>query len=420
MDRAGALRLARNPSFRALWLGQLISIFGDRFHYLALLALIIQKARDPLNPAPELAIVPLVSFLPAILFGPMAGALVDSWNTRRVLLVSDAARGVLALALIPAAGWGGAPAAFALVFALYLANIFFLPARSAIVPLLVPGELLTAANSLATLAGVLATLAGSLLGGFVVERVGWRWGFAIDAATYFASVAALARIRLPGPGRAAGASSWRKVYGGLTRSVVDGARVAARERAVLGSLAALALLWVAGGALHVAGTLLVKQRMAGVVEGVGALLTTTGIGMVAGTLLMTGGGRRALGGGLTAGTLLGMAAALMLFAAGRGVLALHAAALIAGFFVACLLVLTEGAIQRAVSAEARGRVFALRDFVTRLGVLASAGATGWLVSARGVRPETVVFSAGVILAVGSAAGWILGARGQRARFEADP
>ena len=119
---AGVRRLARLPGFRALWLGQLVSIFGDRFHYLALLALVVARASHPANPAPELAVIPLVSFLPAILFGPVAGPLVDRWNVKRVLVVSDAIRGGLVLLLIPAAARGGMPAAFALVFALYVAN----------------------------------------------------------------------------------------------------------------------------------------------------------------------------------------------------------------------------------------------------------------------------------------------------------
>jgi len=172
MRGVSSLRLFRSGSFRALWIGQLVSIFGDRFTYLALLALVVERAADPTNPARELALIPLVSFLPAILFSPFVGALVDGWNTRTTLLVSDALRGVVVLAMIPAAETWGLPAAFALVFVLYLVNTFFLPARSAILPDLVPEDSLVEANSLATLAGVVATILGSWLGGLWVERSG--------------------------------------------------------------------------------------------------------------------------------------------------------------------------------------------------------------------------------------------------------
>lgn len=438
MARAGVRRLAGIPGFRALWMGQFASIFGDRFHYLALLALLIARARNPANPAPELAIVPLVSFLPAILFGPIAGPLVDRWNVKRVLVASDAIRGALVLLLIPAAVWGGLPAAFAVVFALYVANTFFLPARSAILPLIVPAETLVNANSLATLAGVLATLAGSLLGGWVVERVGWRWGFAIDGVTYFISVAALAMIplaavrargsqrnadvdggerakvreadRRPGPeGGPRALPPPTRLYRDLARSLADGVRITAHNPRALGSIAALVLLWAAGGVLHVAGTLLVQSRMAGVVEGVGTLLAAAGLGMVLGTVLLSARGDRLSGGAVAAIALLGIGAALVAFAVTRPARALYPIAFAAGIFVAALLIVTEAAIQRTVAPEALGRVFALRDLATRVAVLASAGAAGVLVGHGIVSPASAVAAAGALLVAAAITGLLAGA-----------
>ncbi len=259
-----SLALARDPNFRALWFGQLISIFGDRFTYLALLAVIVARARTPENPAAELALLPLVSFLPAILFGPWIGAWIDRNDTRRVLIASDAARGVVVLAMIPATLAGGLPALFALVFLLYVANTFFLPARSAIMPLLVPEERLTEANSLATFAGVAATIGGSLAGGFLVARFGWRWGFALDAATYFVSVVALWMIRIPprtGAARpAAGAAAALDAaarYRRLLADVREGCAILLRTPRAWGAVGATMLLWMAGGVLHVAVPILI-------------------------------------------------------------------------------------------------------------------------------------------------------------------
>ncbi len=407
MDRAGVRRLAADPNFRALWIGQLISIFGDRFHYLALLALIVERARDSGNPAPELAIVPLVSFLPGILFGPIAGSLVDRWGTRRVLIASDFVRGCLVLLLIPVAARGGLPAAFFVVFLLYITNAFFLPARSAILPELVPEEALVPANSLATLAGVLATLAGSVLGGLIVQRVGWRWGFGIDAATYFASVVALAMIRVPARPEAAAGAGLGSIYGGLGRSIAEGARIARGDRRVRGAIGALVLLWIAGGALHVAGTVLIQERTSGVVAGVGALMATAGLGMVAGTLLLSTGARRWSGGLLIALALSGIGGAVAAFPLARSHLATHAVAFAAGVFVALLLVTTEAQIQRAVAPQARGRVFALRDIATRLGVLGSAGLVGAALGRHWVTSAGAVIAAGALVLVASAIGGIL-------------
>jgi hypothetical protein len=405
MGAGASLRLFGNANFRALWIGQLISVFGDRFTYLALLALAVERARNPANPAAELSLIPIVSFLPAILFSPWVGALVDGWNTRRVLIVSDAARGAIVLLLIPAAIHGGLPAAFVLVFLLYVANAFFLPARSAILPDLVPPDRLTEANSLATLAGVIATIAGSLAAGALVERLGWRVGFALDALTYFISVVALALIRPPArPARPK--RSWGSgvgAYRALWHDVREGARIAAASRVVIVAMGAIVLLWMAGGALHVALPLLLERRGGGVVSGVGTILAATAAGMVVGTLALAARGGARTAWGRTAGGLAGAGICVALFVASRGRVADLAAAFGAGLFVAVLLVTTEAAIQGSVPLEARGRVFALRDFAARLLVLGAAGLAGLALANGWATPGSAVIAAGGLLAVGGAA-----------------
>ncbi|HEV8128992.1 MAG TPA: MFS transporter, partial [Candidatus Eisenbacteria bacterium] len=265
MGGAASLRLFRSGSFRALWIGQLVSVFGDRFTYLALLAVVIERARAPSNPAAELSWIPVVSFLPTILFGPWIGALVDTWNRKRVLVLSDAARGVIALLFLVVVPRGGLAGAFGLVFALYVANTFFLPARSAVLPDMVPADRLTEANSLVTLAGVAATIAGSLIGGLAVQRLGWRAGFAFDAVTYFVSALALTQIRVAAAAapRVAVSSEPRSAtgaYRALWADVREGARITLGSRRAMGAIAATGLLWVAGGALHVAAPILLSRR----------------------------------------------------------------------------------------------------------------------------------------------------------------
>ena len=404
MRGADSLRLFRVPNFRALWTGQLISIFGDRFTYLALLALIVERAADPKNPARELSLIPLISFLPAILFAPWFGALVDSWNTRRTLIVSDAARGVIVLAIIPAAHAGGLPAAFALVFLLYVANAFFLPARSAILPDLVSKEQLVEANSLATLAGNLGTIAGSLLAGWFVGQAGWRLGFALDAVTYFVSVVALAMIVWsPPPGRATRRPA-REVYGALVRDVREGAGIALASPPIRGSIAAMALLWVAGGALHVAAPILMEARGGGMVLGVGRLVALAATGMIAGTLILAWRGGRGSPAMRLAISLLGTGTAVLLFAAAPFPLATDVAALLAGSFVAVLLVTTESVLQQSATVQARARIFALRDFLARLGVLLSAVLFGWLVGDRWLDPSGAAYASGALLVAGGVLG----------------
>lgn len=418
-----SLALARDANFRALWIGQLVSIFGDRFTYLALLAVVVAHARLPSNPAAELAILPLASFLPAILFGPWIGAWVDRSDTRRVLIVSDAARGVAVLAMIPATQAGGLPALYALVFLLYVANTFFLPARSAIVPLLVARERLTEANSWMTFAGVAATIAGSLAGGALVARFGWRWGFGLDALTYFVSVAALWRIRLArrsaedlaGAGGAGAAPSDRppsrpaaasERYRALSREIREGFSILLRTPRAWGATVAVMLLWTLGGVLHVCVPILAGAGGASagrVASGVGLLLAAAACGMVAGTLLLVGRARAIPARSRLVVALAGTGLAVVGFAAAGTGLPAAGAALVAGFFVAVLLVTTETLLQEAIPEEVRGRVFALRDMAARIAVLAAAGITGAVV-AGGAPPRTAVAVVGIVAIVAGVAG----------------
>ena len=434
--------LARDRNYLALWIGQFVSIFGDRFTYLALLAVVLARARDPGNPAAELALLPLFSFLPTILFGPWIGAVVDRSDTRRVLIGSDAARGLAVLAMIPATLLGGLPALFALVFALYVANTFFLPARSAIMPLLVAPEHLTEANSLATFAGVAATIAGSLIAGFLIDRFGWQWGFVLDAATYFVSVGFLWRIRLGPRESGAAAIGGGEAFGRfVSPSLREGSQApdgfpppiaaaadlpepASQRYRKLGHeiregftillgtprawwvTIAVMLLWMAGGVLHVSVPVLIG-RGGHVASGVGTLLAAAALGMVAGTLGLALRGRGGSAGVRLAIGLLGTGAALALFAVVPPGGAMLAAAFVAGVFVAMLLVTSETALQEAIAPEARGRVFALRDMAARIAVLATAGIAGWVV-ARGFPPRTAVIAAGALLGAAGLVGLVLG------------
>jgi MFS family permease len=314
-----------------------------------------------------------------------------------------------------------------LVFVLYVANTFFLPARSAIVPLLVPGDRLTEANSLMTFAGVTATIAGALAGGYLVARFGWRWGFALDALTYFVSVAALMRIRMspaareaPAPPAGALAEAASRRYRRTVGEVREGFSILLRTPRAWGATVAVMLLWTAGGVLHVAVPILTGVRAGGVAaidegrvaSGVGTLLAAAACGMVVGTVSLAARGRggtprRRLGLAL-GGTGLSLAA----FSLAPAGAAAMGAAFAAGIFVSLLLVTTETVLQESIPAAARGRVFSLRDVAARIMVLGAAAAAGAVI-ASGLSPRAAVLAVGAATAVAGAVGlvWRLGAAG---------
>ena len=144
------------------------------------------------------------------------------------------------------------------------------------------------------------------------------------------------------------------------------------------------------------------------VSGLGAAIGCAAAGMVAGTLLLawrgrTGSPRTRIGVGLA-----GAGLALLSFAWLSHTVALAAAAFVAGIFISFLLVTTESVIQEAVGPEARARVFALRDFLARAGVLVSAGLLGVMLKRGWLTPAATVGTAGAILLLGGIFGWLLG------------
>ena len=139
---AGVSRgLLRQRNFAALWWGQLISILGERLTYLALVGLLAEHTQHFRDTGSSwlLSALANVMLAPVLLLAPFTGAWVDRWNLRRVLIASDALRAgvVLSIPILYAWTHGVAPV-FAQVFVLFTCNVFFLPAKSAITPEIVP------------------------------------------------------------------------------------------------------------------------------------------------------------------------------------------------------------------------------------------------------------------------------------------
>ena len=365
-NRPVPLLLQRN--FAALWTGQLISILGDRLTYLALVGLLAQHTSEFRDARSSLLLSLLANVMlaPVLLFSPFTGAWVDRWNLRRTLIVSDLIRAGLVF-LVPMLylfSHHTAPT-FALVFLLFTCNVFFLPAKSAITPEIVPPSQLLVANALLSAAGVVATAVGAICGGWIVDHLGWAVAMRIDAVTYLFSVVTLALI-------AYRPSSERKpppniTWGTYLAEVREGLRSLRRSSRVGLALTALAAVWVGGGFLHVAGNLHI-QRAASVpgMERLGLLMAALGLGSGVGTWWVNGPGRRVPQPWLLGGGLLVVALGLTAFAVSRRFAVFASAGFLVGLAAAPAFVLSETLIQEGTELRQRGRVFSMRDFLMRL------------------------------------------------------
>ena len=188
------VRLALNGPFSSLWTGQMISLFGDRVHQIALAFLVGSVT----NSIIAVAFVFVAATLPNLLLSPIAGAYVDRWNQRDVLIVSDLLRAAVVL-LMPIAAVTNVYLVYPLVFLVTSISIFFRPARIAVLPRIVADDDLLTANSAMWAGETFADVIGYPLAGLFVAFLGpaLPLAFWVDAATYGASAVLIASIAIP-------------------------------------------------------------------------------------------------------------------------------------------------------------------------------------------------------------------------------
>jgi MFS family permease len=179
--------------YRLLFIGQLISSVGNAFYSVALPWYMLTQGGGPIN----LGLVLTAYGVPLGATTLLGGWLSDKLRARRVMLVADAACAVVTGGLAWATVGAHAPlwVIAALTAAMGAFEGLFAPASQSIAPDLLPEEQLQAANGLFYALMRLAQMVGPSLAGLVVARAAASDGFAIDAATFVASVLTLIFIR---------------------------------------------------------------------------------------------------------------------------------------------------------------------------------------------------------------------------------
>lgn len=185
--------LVRNPDFRRLFLSSVVSLAGDWFSFVAVAGLVTDLTGSP----GAAAFIYAATVLPVFLASPIAGAIADRFDRRRVLVIADLSRAPIALLLCAAAWWGSVPLAVAAIVALGVGASFYDPIASAATPNLVAAEDLASAQSLMGVVWGSMLMVGAGLGGLVSELLGRQAAFVIDAASFLASAILIAGIRRP-------------------------------------------------------------------------------------------------------------------------------------------------------------------------------------------------------------------------------
>jgi MFS family permease len=351
------MRALSSRNYRLFFLGQGISVIGTWMQVLAVSWLVY----DLTHSKALLGSLGFASQLPMLLLAPIAGALGDRWNTRRILIITQSvallqalAMAVLSFTHVFAASnaTAGVICLFILGTVLGIVNAFDMPTRQTFVVQMVerPEDLgnAIALNSSLVNAG---RLVGPAIGGVLVASYGVGTCFLLNAISYLAVIVALSMMRMPPP---AGASHHR-----TGRSMAEGFRYAwsfAPLRGALGLLALVSLLGMSYGTLM---PVFATDILQGSARTQGFLMASTGIGALGGALFLAsrpspiGIGRVISGGALCFGI------GITSFSQSRSFWLSMALLTVAGLGMMLVIAGCNTFIQSIVDDEKRGRVMGI-------------------------------------------------------------
>ena len=389
----------RNDNFRKLYSALVLSSFGDWLGFLATTALATQLVDSFEGKAYATGGVLVFRLLPAVLFGPLAGAFADRWDRRRTMVVCDVIRFSLFLS-IPLVG-SVASSRTSLVYLLIASffietvSLFWIPAKEASVPNLVPPEQLEGANQLTLIAtygsapvaalvfGALSLVSRALGSGFEYFRTGpVDLALYVNAATFLFAAGTVFRLRdLPSPVHRTAAEGAPTVLGSLREGFAFMGRTPLARGLLVGMLGALA----AGGAIIALGRLFAGSVLGGGDAAYALLFGAIFAGIALGVAL----GPRALGDlsrkRVFGPAIVGAGASLVFMSLVPNLFLATVATLLVGAFAGVAYVVGITLLGLEVEDEMRGRTFGLVQSLMRIDLLLVTATTPFVAGFIGVR-----------------------------------
>ena len=396
--------LRRNRPFRQLWLGQVVSELGNWFNFIAGLGLVRLVSG---NAAVATTVMLLARLVPFTLVAPFAGAFVDRWSRRRVMIASDLTRALVALALLLVTRPEDLWIAYLCTVLLALFGAFFEAAKNAAVPNITGDADLLAGNALMWSSRFLLMSFGAALGGWTAAHFGYRAAFIVNALSFLISAYSVWLIpeQAIQANQTAGGRGEKRVALGYWADIRAG-WVYIVSQAPVAAILGINILWATGGgAIN-----LISDRLGGLVfagergisgdSAVAALYFAAGLGLFMGMMIARRVGTHVELLGRTAGFIGWTLLAQGIMFAGIGLMPSLAWAC-AMLFLSRVVLGVEFAIQetllmRLVPDNLRGRV-STTDRASELLVWSlSTAVAGW--SLRAITPRTLTVISGLLSA----------------------
>ncbi len=392
-------RLISHRDARIYITGQSLSVIGDSALWLAMGIWV--KILTGSNSAAGLT---FFAFTCGFLAAPVSGVIVDRVRRRPLLIAANLGGAALVCALLLVGGRGQVWLIYLVMFGYGAANSLITSAQTALLPVLVPGDLLADANSALQMASQGLRLISPLLGAGLLAWAGARPVILLDAGTFVVAAGTVLALRLrePRPGRPAGRRAGaRAEFSAGIRFIV---RTPALRRVMIAGLIAV----TAFGLFETVPFAVVAQGLHRSPAFLGVLTSLQGAGALAGGALAAPVMRRAGERALVAGGLAACAAAALLLITAWLPLVLAASAAIG----LCIVWINVGAItliQRRTPGDLLGRVDAALEFAIIVPQAASIAAGAALIAVVSYRVLLVAMAA----VIGFSAAYLAGRREPR-------
>ena len=266
--------------FTFIWFGQMISLIGSGLTSFALGIWVYQRTGS----ITDLALIEVFATIPQIAISPLAGALVDRWNRRFCMIVSNfgAAVSIVAIALLLGIHRLEIWHLYLLTAISYTFYALHMPAYTAATTQLVSSQHLDRASGMIQLGQSIAQLLSPVLGGLLIVTIQLQGVILLDVASFLCAILTLLFVRFPKI-KTTEAKKFGK--GSLLSETAHGFSYITKRPGLLGLLLFLATNNFLVGAFVVLTTPLVLSFTEPTVLGI--ILSIGGIGMVVGSLLMS-------------------------------------------------------------------------------------------------------------------------------------
>lgn len=356
-DRA----LSGMTGFTVVWLGQVVSLLGTSMTNFALTI----WAWEATGKATTLALLQLFFFAPTIIMSPVAGALVDRWSRKLVMILSDLAAGLGTVVIFVLYSTGALEVwHLYLIFAFMGAfQAFQFPAYSAAVSTMISKEQYTRASGMLGLANSASGIFGPVAAGILLGSIGTAGILGFDIASFVIAIVAVMMVSIPQP------AALEEPTGkpSLMEDSLFGFRYILQRPSLLGLQLVFFFINFSGSLCFPLITPMILTKTGNNTVLLGSVQSAAGLGgLVGGLILSAWGGPKKKVNGVLAGMVLSSLLGMMVFGLGDGMYAWMFGSFMNVFFIPFVNGSNQAIWQSKIPPSMQGRVFSARALIAQI------------------------------------------------------